>query len=223
MNVWRSMRSVALGGMFAMTAVVAAPRSASAEACTCGCGMAVCTMANCKAKSAAKPTTVQVPNPVAGSNGRLNPVDPTVGQGAGYYGAPRDGNRPHTGIDVPAPVGTPVQSTSGGIVTQSIVAPTSSTAATPLPTVDPRLYNGAGSRVTVQGANGMTHQYWHLNGANQPAVGSRVVPGQVIGGVGTSGNTPPNAAPHLHYQTQYRGTPVQPVIPRYAAPRYPQR
>jgi murein DD-endopeptidase MepM/ murein hydrolase activator NlpD len=170
--------------------------------------------------------TVNAPNPISSGDGSLNPRISSIDQGDGSFGSPRDGGRTHTGVDLTAPVGTPVQSRVDGRVTQSIVYPPPySTATTPPATVvPPTPPNGAGNRVTVLGNDGHCYSDWHLDGQNQPTVGQRVVAGQVIGDVGRSGNVPPLAESHLHHEVRYRaqsgdrGVPLDPNVPRTSAP-----
>jgi murein DD-endopeptidase MepM/ murein hydrolase activator NlpD len=168
---------------------------------------------------------INAPNPVVGSDGRLNMWDPTRGQGAGWFLAPRlnsDGTvaNYHQGVDVAAPVGTMVQSRVDGQVIRSIdYPPPYSTAQTPPPTVLPPIpYNAAGNRVVVRGDDGCYYSYFHLNGQGQPAVCSEVAAGQVIGYVGRTGNVPPQADSHLHTEVHCNGMAIDPNIPRASAP-----
>ncbi len=163
---------------------------------------------------------INAPNPVAGSDGRLNIYDPSRGQGAGWFQSPRSSGVPHQGVDVAAPVGTPVQSRVDGQVVRSIDYPAPySTAQTPPATVVPPIpYNAAGNRVVVRGRDGCYYSYFHLQGQDQPAVGTQVVAGQVIGYVGRTGNVPPQADSHLHTEVRCNGVAVDPNIPRTSAP-----
>ncbi len=161
-----------------------------------------------------------LPNPVPSAGGRVNISDPQRGQGAGRFNTPRNGGRNHNGVDLTAPVGTPVQAAQGGVVIRSesfTPQPYSTVNTPPLPGIGNRFdgagnrMNGAGNRVTIQHDDGTYTSYFHLEGGNQPSVGERVVPGQVIGNVGTSGNVPENADPHLHFEVRdNNGNPVEP-------------
>jgi murein DD-endopeptidase MepM/ murein hydrolase activator NlpD len=166
---------------------------------------------------------VDAPNPVAGSDGRLNVPDPTRGQGAGAFMTSRDGGkRRHQGVDITADEGTPVQSRVDGQVIKSISEPPYSTAMTPPRSVDPNVANGAGNRVVVQGSDGRTYSYFHLNGQDQPKVGDRVVAGQVIGHVGRTGNVPSRADTHLHHEVHApNGQALDPNVPRSSTPSDP--
>jgi murein DD-endopeptidase MepM/ murein hydrolase activator NlpD len=96
------------------------------------------------------------------------------------FGAPRPGDRKHQGVDIFAPRGTPVLSTTRGIVA--------------------RIGENSlgGSVVWVLGPGGDRHYYAHLNSVANIKTGQRIVPGDVLGTVGTTGNAR-GTPPHLHY------------------------
>ena len=96
------------------------------------------------------------------------------------FGAPRPGDRKHQGIDIFAPLGTPVVSTTRGIVARI---------------GENRL---GGTVVWVLGPGGDRHYYAHLNSVADIKTGQRIVPGDVLGTVGTTGNAR-GTSPHLHY------------------------
>lgn len=104
-------------------------------------------------------------------------TDPFSGEGAR-----------HTGVDLSAPMGTPVQATADGIVEHAS-------------------WGGQyGNLVVIDHGNGIQTWYAHL---------SRflVVPGQEIRRgeiLGRSGATGKATAPHLHYEVRVGGTPVNP-------------
>jgi len=102
------------------------------------------------------------------------------------FGAPRPGDRKHQGIDIFAPRGTPVLSTTRGIVARI---------------GENRL---GGTVVWVLGPGGDRHYYAHLNSVADIRTGQRIVPGDVLGTVGASGNAR-GTPPHLHYGV-YRRT-----------------
>ncbi len=95
----------------------------------------------------------------------------------------------HTGLDFAAPEGTPLRAIGDGVVTG--VA-----------------YDGAyGSKTVIRLEDGT--ELWYCHQASQSvAVGERVSAGQVIGAVGSTGNT---TGPHLHLEVRPGGgDPVDP-------------
>ena len=108
------------------------------------------------------------------------------------WGAPRERGRDHQGIDIFAKRGTPVRSTTDGLVV--------------------RLgHNRLGGNVVwVMGPGRQTHYYAHLSefGAFKP--GDRVLAGDIIGYVGDTGNA--RGTPHhLHYGVyQFGGGAINP-------------
>ena len=94
-----------------------------------------------------------------------------------YYPWGRSGV--HKGIDIFAPNATPVRAATGGLVLYS------------------GQYGLGGTVVYMLGANWRFHYYAHLNNAKVSSF-SLVSAGEVIGGVGTSGNAR-GKPPHLHY------------------------
>ncbi len=96
------------------------------------------------------------------------------------FGAPRQGDRKHQGVDIFAPRGTPVLSTTRGMVS--------------------RIGENSlgGTVVWVLGPGGDRHYYAHLDSVANIRTGQRVAVGDVLGGVGNTGNAR-GTAPHLHY------------------------
>ncbi|WP_318246311.1 M23 family metallopeptidase [Bacillus sp. PS06] len=96
------------------------------------------------------------------------------------------GRRIHEGTDIFAGYSTPVRATGYGIV-------------------EIKGWNKYGGwRIGIRDINNTYHYFAHLNGfAKDLAVGQVVEPGQIIGGVGSSGYGPPGTSgkfpPHLHY------------------------
>jgi murein DD-endopeptidase MepM/ murein hydrolase activator NlpD len=99
--------------------------------------------------------------------------------------------RAHRGIDYAANPGTPVQTTADGVVVH-------------------RGWKGSlGNMVEVRHANGFSTRYGHLSGFRRGVVvGSRVLQGEVIGYVGSTGLA---NGPHLHYELWRHGKPVNPL------------
>jgi murein DD-endopeptidase MepM/ murein hydrolase activator NlpD len=96
------------------------------------------------------------------------------------WGDGREGGRGHQGIDIFARRGTPVRSTTAGVI-------------------DARALRGLGGRIVdVVGPGGYRHYYAHLEDWAAPKEGDWVAPGEVIGYVGDSGNAAWKGT-HLHY------------------------
>ncbi|MFL6446544.1 MAG: peptidoglycan DD-metalloendopeptidase family protein [Bryobacteraceae bacterium] len=94
----------------------------------------------------------------------------------------------HTGIDLSAPVGTPVHASADGVVISSG-------------------WSGAyGKRVVVDHGNGLQTYYAHLS-SFLVIPGQEVRRGQVIA---LSGSTGRATGPHIHYEVRLAGTPVNP-------------
>lgn len=102
-------------------------------------------------------------------------------QVADTFGAPRGRDRRHEGVDIFATRGTPVASSTRGIVT--VV----------------REGGLGGRQVWVTGPALQRHYYAHLDDwAEGLAVGDVVLPGDALGTVGDTGNAR-GTPPHLHY------------------------
>lgn len=99
--------------------------------------------------------------------------------------------RPHTGVDYAAPKGTPVVSIGDGTV------------------IFKAYKGGGGNTVKIKHNATYTTAYLHLNGyAKDIQVGKHVKQGQVIGYVGSTGNS---TGPHLDFRVWKNGTPVDPL------------
>jgi murein DD-endopeptidase MepM/ murein hydrolase activator NlpD len=118
------------------------------------------------------PPPSELPVPVAGvSASRI----------ADTFGAPRGRDRRHAGIDIFAARGTPVTSTTRGVV------------------VSIREGGLGGKQVWVLGPAAQRHYYAHLDGwADGIGEGDVVQAGDVLGIVGDTGNAR-GTPPHLHY------------------------
>jgi hypothetical protein len=109
------------------------------------------------------------------------------------FGAARSGGRKHEGIDIFAPEGTPIHAVAGGTIVQGFT-------------------NGLGGNVVrIQGDDGRFYYYAHLTpgSTNNLRVGQHVAAGDVIGGVGHTGDAAgtPN---HLHFQVRQNGEWINP-------------
>ena len=98
----------------------------------------------------------------------------------------------HTGVDLSVPLGTEVRVTSAGIVRR----------------VSEDAVNG--KVVIVDHGRGVTTAYCH-NSELLVSVGQRVERGQLLS---KSGSTGRSTGPHLHYQLEFAGTPVDPLAYR---------
>jgi murein DD-endopeptidase MepM/ murein hydrolase activator NlpD len=97
--------------------------------------------------------------------------------------------RPHEGVDIAAPSGTPVIAPAAGIV------------------VAVGEQGGYGLLVEVDHGHGVSTRYGHLSRARVRA-GQLVARGQLIANVGSSGLS---TGPHLHYEIRIAGAVVDPL------------
>ncbi len=100
--------------------------------------------------------------------------------------------RPHLGIDLAAPIGTPIFATSDGTVSRA------------------QWLGGYGLFLALEHGNGVETRYGHMSQLNV-ASGQRVRKGDVIGFVGSTGMS---TGPHLHYEMRVNGQAVNPVSRR---------
>ncbi len=102
--------------------------------------------------------------------------------------------RPHEGIDVSAPMGSPIEAPAAGIVT------------------DAGWESGYGNTVTIEHGFGIETKFAHASKL-LVRTGQRVSRGQRIALVGNSGLA---TGPHLHYEVHVKGRPVDPL--KYVLP-----
>ncbi len=95
----------------------------------------------------------------------------------------------HAGVDISAPMGTPVHAAADGIVYSAEY-----------------VGGGYGKMVIIDHGNGMRTRYAHLS-AFEVVPGQEIRRGEVIA---LSGNTGRVTAPHLHYEVRMGGTAVNP-------------
>ncbi len=107
------------------------------------------------------------------------------------WGGARSEGRKHEGIDIFAKRGTPVVSSTEGIVSQVGTN---------------RL---GGLVVWVMGPGGQRHYYAHLDGYADVEPGMRIEAGRVLGFVGDTGNAK-GTPPHLHYGIYDTGGAINP-------------
>ena len=96
--------------------------------------------------------------------------------------------RHHHGIDLAAPVSSPIRAIAAGRVMYA----------------DP--YGGYGRLVVIQHPNGLTSHYGHCHDL-------KVNPGQTVRAgeiIGTVGNTGQSTGPHLHFEVRVNGEPRNP-------------
>jgi murein DD-endopeptidase MepM/ murein hydrolase activator NlpD len=102
--------------------------------------------------------------------------------------------RPHEGIDVTAPMGSPIEAPAAGVVS------------------DAGWENGYGNIVTINHGFGIVTKFAHASKL-LVKTGQRVSRGQKIALVGNSGLA---TGPHLHYEVHVNGRPVNPL--KYVLP-----
>lgn len=116
------------------------------------------------------------------------PVSGRITSGFGLRSDPMSGNiKSHKGIDIGAPIGTPVRTTGNGRIIYA----------------NEGNNGGFGKLVIVDHGNGYHTYYAHLSRINVRE-GQRVSDGQVIGAVGSTGRS---TGPHLHYEIRRSSTP----------------
>ncbi|MFD1254623.1 M23 family metallopeptidase [Devosia equisanguinis] len=99
--------------------------------------------------------------------------------------------RLHTGVDLAAPTGTPIYAAGDGVITYY------------------KWQSGYGNKVEIQHVNGYETAYGHMSRyADGLGVGSKVRQGQVIGYVGSTGQS---TGPHLHFEVLINGNLVDPL------------
>ncbi len=103
---------------------------------------------------------------------------------------PTPGHGFHTGVDLTAPYGSPVQAAAGGTV---VFAGT---------------FFGYGNMIDLRHPDGLVTRYAHLSAfAPGLRVGSPVDTGGPVGSIGTSGHA---HGPHLHFEVRVDGKAVDP-------------
>lgn len=129
---------------------------------------------------------------VKGSMPSLFPVEMQYARKSSGYGrrsAPVKGASTfHKGVDLAAPIGTPIYVTGDGVVTRAGWA------------------TGYGKVVYVDHGNGIETRYAHMSGF-ATEVGAPVRKGDLIGYVGNTGRS---SGPHLHYEVRIDGVAQNP-------------
>lgn len=120
---------------------------------------------------------------------------PVIGRISGVYGSQRVLNgkpkRPHYGVDIAAPTGTPVKAPADGVVSMAH---------------DDMFYSGG--TVIVDHGHGVSTSYLHLNKI-LVSEGQAVEQGDVIAQVGATGRV---TGPHLHWGMNWFDTRLDPSL-----------
>ena len=160
-------------------------------------------------------TARQIVEKVSGNitpvNGEINPcLAPISYNGpAGAYVSPVDaftftskfgrrGSTMHQGVDLAAPIGTPVRAITSGVVVKALQQEDSGGGGTGLANY--------GRAITIDNGNGIVSLYAH-NDTVLVTPGQQVVPGQQIA---TLGNTGRSSGPHLHFEIRKDGNQIDP-------------
>ena len=128
---------------------------------------------------------------------------PVVGRISGVFGSQRVLNgvpkRPHFGIDIAAPEGTPVKAPSGGLVALAVTD-----------------HYYTGGTVILDHGHGLTSSFLHLQEV-RVAPGQTVSRGEVIGTLGASGRA---TGPHLDWRINWFDQRLDPAffVPPMPAP-----
>lgn len=104
----------------------------------------------------------------------------------------------HNGIDLAAPIGATIRSIASGLV------------------IFADQFGGYGNLIVIRHADGLTSHYGHCN-TTSVRVGQKVLAGDVIGTVGSTGQS---TGPHLHFEIRSNGDPQHPerYLPGLASP-----
>jgi murein DD-endopeptidase MepM/ murein hydrolase activator NlpD len=120
---------------------------------------------------------------------------PAIGPISGVYGSQRILNgqprRPHFGVDVAAPVGTPLQAPAGGIVSLA----------------DADLFFTGGT-VMIDHGHGLSSIFAHMQSVSAKE-GDKLAKGDIAGRLGATGRV---TGPHLHWGMYLFDTPLDPQL-----------
>lgn len=126
--------------------------------------------------------------------GFLRPIEGPISSPFGWRDVSVAGNRFHGGVDLVAPLGTPVRAARGGVVAFAGWA------------------GAYGYAVYVDHEFGWQTRYAHLSRLDVRA-GDRLRQGAVLGAVGSTGAS---TGPHLHFEVRFEGRALDPLgfVPR---------
>ena len=99
------------------------------------------------------------------------------------------GRRAHKGVDLAAPIGTPIYASADGVISRA------------------DWFSSYGLYVSIEHGGNIETRYGHMSRLNV-AAGQEVRKGDIIGFVGTTGRS---TGPHLHYEVRIAGEAVNPV------------
>jgi len=158
---------------------------------------------SCAAPAAALPAAAlpaAAPAPVVEAGSWVTPL-PGFSARPGFR-TPTNPN--HVGVDIMSFVGTPIHAASAGTVVEVVC---NIEAGHSCDQTGSAAVGGCGWYVKLQHAGGVSTLYCHMvhRGVVQP--GQQVAAGQVIGYVGSSGNS---SAPHLHFEVHVNTPPTSP-------------
>lgn len=120
---------------------------------------------------------VNPPAPAPAPGGWMCPLPPGSYRISSPFGDTKGRSKPHEGVDLAAPCGTPIFAANNGIVIRA------------------GWINGYGNAVLIEHGNGYTTLYAHMSSIGT-STGATVSAGQVIGAVGSTGQSTGN---HLHF------------------------
>ena len=138
----------------------------------------------------AKPREPYIFNMGSLSGKMLWPVDGKISSPFGKW----RGSHKHQGIDIPMPAGTPIRAAKNGVVTRTGNNSTMG-------------FRGYGNFVLMDHGGGIQTFYAHCLSVSV-VQGQRVMQGQIIGYVGSTGRSTAN---HLHFEVRLNNTRVDPV------------
>lgn len=129
------------------------------------------------------------------------PIASRLSSGFGWRSNPFTGRGSewHSGLDFPAPLGTPVRATADGVVQFA------------------ERRSGYGLAVSIGHRDGFSTVFGHLSAATVRA-GQKVTRGDVVGRVGNEGRS---TGPHVHYEVRRWGKPIDPRRVQTSTPAPP--